>query len=1370
MIYLVESGSTDFCLLLEEKSSQTFDDLEVIIDGSKTHIQAKANDTGKLNALKKTLKFKTGEKMSSHRVMITHLNASEVRASFDIAEFGFNGFHLSNRLNHTLGFPKNFLECSILVTPQEQVIARENEEWFLGQHGDSGSRLYTETINEIHSAFRSSDVLAREFRKGRILRILRLTQRDANHFVHSANELIPRPDLVNQLIESMRTNKLTILLGEPGSGKSAILDMMCRSAKESTKLRVIRHSCFRSPTDPLPRLESRSVINELYYSGDFYQSTHRGGLNLPELVNKLKQASIFTVVVVDGVDHVMRDKPAELAEVGQVINALAGIDNIHLIVSAQVQDQLPGSVRASQEKSVLEMLPLTEKEVSEIVLLHGLKFQDDVINLLKEKSASNPLILSYLLKDLVSKNISSENTSQHLESLVRPAEVIEYLIRLLSTLSPEDRLVIRLLCYLEFGFDQLTFDHIAGEFGLSIFDYQALWQRIVHILRQIGPNRFLVWHYSLINALDKLERPPPTLDVSLMAAIDTISHTSDGILYSALMNLREDAPDVVKITSRLRAAVLDAQINPKQAEALIFRGCYQAANSGQISGLIQSAFKLEPGFSIVRKDYSSHPAQEAFGWAGSEKQSITTLFGRLDESVAELTLHLKGGVQHILQNAELLWLVDRTEFKSPSGFAVDLALNFFHGRISIEEVLGDIACSEWENDEEIPRPRPPRKKQQNRESRIETGYLLGRLLALNGASTALVSQSEILRSNKLTSQLLQVAMLGALEIPSEFSQNDIRNQLVEHWLTTNDSIPFRAIYQATFSGNRKAIDLCRAKLAEQDFSKLISNIEYSTFHEGLLFNQHKTLFSIFIAGGLGKTPSTSAILAQLETNPSLGKMAILDILRIILPNLDDLPGSLSSLISHIDATLPPYSTPRIWEYRNNAKAGITNLIEMGIIDSSQPEILTQLKELDSRMIRLDWIRLAQAQHDSPGLLKQAQESFDSLQTFYRNDPHQYYEQQANMAALYAVSGMGTEANSNAECSYRARHVYGYHKDNTYDFLLDLQKLAKSYLDPKYSHGFIGKVAQLLPLLDSITDGDHTRHWFAEIMELVFEDTKASESKLLLHAIHLAEKGKDIHAYWTRRLQYLLATELRHTDGEIHSSWVDIAEEWFFEGIPTGRDGERLDREFELWVIRGIRREKYWEKSPSGISFVLAIREWCQSFLERNKERIARGNTDHRRNPYFEDMVVATELLLGREPSYKPGYDEEDHEPHEQERFSDDEVSPENVKTLIREWYFWMPEWFSWGDKKKLQIIEILVAMGEEGLTLSLSAFCNRLREEHCSVYAAAYTLGLILGEFGRFEELKVVLDTALKEFDDYFPPLPKDEKFGEIVFSLSFVN
>jgi len=224
---------------------------------------------------------------------------------------------------------------------------------------------------------------------------------------HEKNELF---------IEEVVKNKKTLLIGEPGAGKSWFLTNLIEylNSKEQA---VIRHYCFTGTEDSLfaERVSSNVFFGNLIsdiesYFPDLKMSKHQlYASNLKELNLLLANIKEPLIIIIDGLDHIERvlQTSATLSKqetrIIELISEIQLPPHVNIILGSQPTIEIEQLVN----ESGFHKLQIPKWEIAETEELMA-KFECENIqveeqclsSILHNKCEGSPLYLTYILKTL----------------------------------------------------------------------------------------------------------------------------------------------------------------------------------------------------------------------------------------------------------------------------------------------------------------------------------------------------------------------------------------------------------------------------------------------------------------------------------------------------------------------------------------------------------------------------------------------------------------------------------------------------------------------------------------------------------------------------------------------------------------------------------------------------------------------------------------------------------------------------------------------------------------------------------------------------------------------------------------------------------
>ncbi|WP_241149022.1 ATP-binding protein [Photobacterium sanguinicancri] len=217
-------------------------------------------------------------------------------------------------------------------------------------------------------------------------------------------------------IESVIANNKTLLIGEPGSGKSWFLTNLIEYLTRKEYV-VIRHYCFTSTSDSSfeKRVSSDVFFGNLISDIERYfpqikkEKQHLYTSNLKELNILLAAVDEPIIIIVDGLDHidrVLKNSVTLSKEKTRIIGFISEIelpDNVSILLGSQPTVEVDTLIESNNFIRV--QLPKWDLENTK-ELMGRFECEDIPINdqnlstLLNEKSEGSPLYLTYILKTI----------------------------------------------------------------------------------------------------------------------------------------------------------------------------------------------------------------------------------------------------------------------------------------------------------------------------------------------------------------------------------------------------------------------------------------------------------------------------------------------------------------------------------------------------------------------------------------------------------------------------------------------------------------------------------------------------------------------------------------------------------------------------------------------------------------------------------------------------------------------------------------------------------------------------------------------------------------------------------------------------------
>ena len=219
-------------------------------------------------------------------------------------------------------------------------------------------------------------------------------------------------------------NKKTLIVGEPGSGKSWFLTNFIEFL-EANSQKVIRHYCF---TDTEDKDIGKRVSSDVFFGNlvadilkEFPQLKEvKDKLfvsNLDELNLLLSHVDKELIIIIDGLDHINRvlKSSSTLSEdktkIIEYISQIVAPANVSIVLGSQPVEEIKTLIN-DFEYIVYKLPKWNTNDTLELMSKYSLEdtmIEDEALSkYLYEKSEGNPLYLTYIVKTLINQEVTME--------------------------------------------------------------------------------------------------------------------------------------------------------------------------------------------------------------------------------------------------------------------------------------------------------------------------------------------------------------------------------------------------------------------------------------------------------------------------------------------------------------------------------------------------------------------------------------------------------------------------------------------------------------------------------------------------------------------------------------------------------------------------------------------------------------------------------------------------------------------------------------------------------------------------------------------------------------------------------------------------
>lgn len=310
---------------------------------------------------------------------------------------------------------------------------------------------------------------------------------------------------VDNLIREIQINKKIMLLGEPGSGKSWLVNNLAASATKR-KIHVVKHFCYTDLNDQLQkeRIKQNTLYGNLIFDilKEFPELSNRKqqkyASTLSELNILVQSIKETTIIIIDGLDHIDRvydfynytDLSRNETQIIEILENIECTENVSILLASQPISKL----HTIHGFHSFEIPRWTKKEVNSLLKRHNVN--NSIINktelsqILLRKSEGNPLYLTYLIKELQKATKINERFINNLPAY--SYNLAEYYSYILSKLNTRESLP-RILSGVNFYLSKDELKEITGE-GDYIED--ALITLSPILKNNISLNGYIIYHES----------------------------------------------------------------------------------------------------------------------------------------------------------------------------------------------------------------------------------------------------------------------------------------------------------------------------------------------------------------------------------------------------------------------------------------------------------------------------------------------------------------------------------------------------------------------------------------------------------------------------------------------------------------------------------------------------------------------------------------------------------------------------------------------------------------------------------------------------------------------------------------------------------
>ena len=270
------------------------------------------------------------------------------------------------------------------------------------------------------------------------------------------------------LLQVFRKNQKSILVAEPGAGKSWFLTNLIKYLKENNK-KVVRHYCFTGMEDSFSEQRITSDVFfgnlisdiQLIYPELQKQKEQIFASNLNELNLLLSNINESLIIIIDGLDHIERilNQSKTLSEEKtRIIDFISKIeipDHVSIILGSQPVNEIDTLIQNHHFLRV-DLPKWNVDDIFSLIQKFNIDTQtNNLTQILLDKSQGNPLYLNYMLNHLKENpNIDIQNDFPEYDFN------LESYYDFLSSKLNENSTTLNILSCLEFSITRKEFSEI----------------------------------------------------------------------------------------------------------------------------------------------------------------------------------------------------------------------------------------------------------------------------------------------------------------------------------------------------------------------------------------------------------------------------------------------------------------------------------------------------------------------------------------------------------------------------------------------------------------------------------------------------------------------------------------------------------------------------------------------------------------------------------------------------------------------------------------------------------------------------------------------------------------------------------------------